>query len=65
MLAAPAARPLFHKAIMESGSPGFGMPFRTLAEAERIGAQAADLLGPGYDLAKMRAGIAGGAAGGR
>jgi para-nitrobenzyl esterase len=54
LLAAPAARPLFHKAIMESGSPGFGMPFRTLAEAERIGAQAADLLGPGYDLAKMR-----------
>jgi para-nitrobenzyl esterase len=54
LLAAPAARGLFQKAIMESGSPGFGMPFRTLAEAERIGDQAADLLGRGYDLAKMR-----------
>ena len=31
MLAAPAARPLFQKAIMESGTPGFGMPFRSLS----------------------------------
>lgn len=54
LLAAPAARTLFRKAIMESGSPGFGMPFRSLADAERIGAQAADLLGSGYDLARMR-----------
>ena len=47
LLAAPSARPLFAKAIIESGSPGFGMPVRTLSEAERIGDQAADLLGPG------------------
>src|SRR5437762_9591521 len=54
MLAAPAARPLFQKAIMESGTPGFGMPFRSLAEAERIGEQADALLGAGDDLAKLR-----------
>ena len=30
MLAAPAAAALFRQAIMESGTPGFGMPFRSL-----------------------------------
>jgi para-nitrobenzyl esterase len=54
MLAAPAARSLFQKAIMESGTPGFGMPFRTLTDAERIGDQADALLGAGGDLAKLR-----------
>lgn len=54
MLAAPAARTLFQKAIMESGTPGFGMPFRSLTEAERIGDQADSLLGAGGDLAKLR-----------
>lgn len=54
LLAAPAAGSLFHQAIMESGTPGFGLPFRPLAEAERIGEQAADLLGTGGDLAKLR-----------
>jgi para-nitrobenzyl esterase len=54
MLAAPAARPLFQKAIMESGTPGFGMPFRPLADAERIGDQADALLGTGGDLGKLR-----------
>ena len=54
MLAAPAARTLFQKAIMESGTPGFGMPFRSLADAERIGDQADALLGAGEDLAKLR-----------
>ena len=54
MLAAPAARSLFLKAIMESGTPGFGMPFRSLADAERIGDQADALLGAGDDLAKLR-----------
>ena len=50
----PLPRPLFQKAIMESGTPGFGMPFRSLRDAERIGDQADDLLGTGGDLAKMR-----------
>jgi para-nitrobenzyl esterase len=54
MLAAPAARTLFQKAIMESGTPGFGMPFRSLTDAERIGDQADALLGAGGDLAKLR-----------
>jgi para-nitrobenzyl esterase len=54
MLAAPAARTLFQKAIMESGTPGFGMPFRSLTDAERIGDQADALLGAGGDIEKMR-----------
>ena len=40
---------------MESGTPGFGMTFRSLSNAERLGDQAADLLGANYDLPKMRA----------
>lgn len=54
LLAAPAARGLFEKAIMESGTPGFGMPFRSLADAERIGMQADDLLKAGGSVEKMR-----------
>jgi para-nitrobenzyl esterase len=54
LLAAPAARGLFEKAIMESGTPGFGMPFRTLRDAERIGMQADDLLKAGGSIEKMR-----------
>ena len=54
LLTAPAAAPLFNKAIMESGTPGFGLPFRSLAEAEQIGDQADALLGTGGDLVKLR-----------
>jgi para-nitrobenzyl esterase len=54
MLAAPAAAPLFRQAIMESGTPGFGLPFRSLADAERIGDQADALLRAAGDIAKMR-----------
>ena len=54
MLAAPAARGLFEKAIMESGTPVFGMRPRTLAEAERIGVQADDLRKAGGSLEKLR-----------
>jgi para-nitrobenzyl esterase len=54
LLAAPAARGLFRQAIMESGTPGFGMPFRSLQEAERIGEEADDLLGAGGDMDKLR-----------
>ena len=54
LLAAPAARGLFEKAIMESGTPGFGMTFRSLEDAERIGMQADDLLKAGGSIAKMR-----------
>ena len=55
LLAAPAARGLFEKAIMESGTPGFGMPFRPLKDAERIGMQADDLLKANGSIVKMRA----------
>jgi len=54
LLAAPAARGLFGKAIMESGTPGFGFPFRSLADGERLGRQADDLLKAGGDIARMR-----------
>ena len=55
LLAAPTARSLFHKAILESGTPGFGLPFRSLSEGERIGDQADALLGTGGDVARLRA----------
>lgn len=45
MLAAPAGRTLFKRAILESGTPGFGQPFRSLHEAFAIGDQAARLAG--------------------
>jgi para-nitrobenzyl esterase len=54
LLAAPAARSLFHKAIMESGTPGFGMPFRSREEALRLGDQADALLDSGGDVAQLR-----------
>jgi para-nitrobenzyl esterase len=54
LLAAPGARGLFKQAILESGTPGFGMSFRSLAEAERIGEQADDLLGARGDLERLR-----------
>jgi para-nitrobenzyl esterase len=55
LLAAPAARGLFRKAILQSGTPGFGMPYRSLAEAEKLGAEFAAAAGAAGDLAKLRA----------
>ena len=54
LLAAPAARGLFQKAIMESGTPVLGMKPRTLLEAERIGMEADDLLKAGGSIEAMR-----------
>ena len=54
LLAEPAARPLFQRAIMESGTPGFGLAFRSLSDAERIGDQLDKLLGTNGDLHKLR-----------
>lgn len=54
LLAAPGARGLFQKAIMESGTPGFGMSFRSLRDAERIGLQADDLLKAEGDIETLR-----------
>ena len=44
LLASPQARGLFGKAILESGTPGFGMAFRPLDQAFALGDQAEKLL---------------------
>ena len=59
LLAAPEARALFHKAAMESGTPGFGLPVRPLEEALRIGDQLDAALGTGGDPATLRRASAG------
>jgi para-nitrobenzyl esterase len=55
LLAAPAAQGLFHKAILQSGTPGFGMSDRSLGEAEAVGLQLDKAADAGGDLAKLRA----------
>jgi para-nitrobenzyl esterase len=55
LLVSPLARGLFSKAIEQSGSPGFGLPPRTLAENEAIGQQLARLVGAGEDAAGLAA----------
>lgn len=55
LLAAPAAQGLFDKAIMQSGTPGFGLSYRTLEEAETIGVQLDEKVGAEGDLAALRA----------
>ena len=55
LLAAPAAQGLFHKAILQSGTPGFGMTYRPLAEAEAVGLQLDRLVEAGGDLERLRA----------
>jgi para-nitrobenzyl esterase len=55
MLAAPAAQGLFHKAILQSGTPGFGMSYRSLAEAEAVGMQLDQKADAGGDLDRLRA----------
>ncbi|MFT4089883.1 MAG: carboxylesterase family protein [Asticcacaulis sp.] len=42
LMASPRARGLFHKAIMQSGMPQFGLPARSLSENEAMGAALAD-----------------------
>jgi len=54
LLAAPSAQGLFHKAILQSGTPGFGMSFRTLADAEKIGLDLDKRAKAGGDLEKLR-----------
>ena len=46
LLAAPAAQGLFRGAILQSGTPGFGLPYRSLEQAEELG----ETLGPVADL---------------
>ncbi|HVJ03237.1 MAG TPA: carboxylesterase family protein [Sphingomonas sp.] len=54
LLAAPEARGLFAKAILESGTPGFGMTPRPLADGLAIGDQADKLLDTGGSIAELR-----------
>ncbi|HYD25186.1 MAG TPA: carboxylesterase family protein [Croceibacterium sp.] len=55
LLSAPPARGLFHRAILQSGTPGFGMSFRPLAEAEALGRQLDEAAGSGGDISRLRA----------
>jgi para-nitrobenzyl esterase len=55
LLAAPEAQGLFDKAILQSGTPGFGMSFRTLDEAEAVGLQFDKAAGANGDLSRLRA----------
>lgn len=54
LMLAPDARGLFHKAIEQSGTAGFGLPPRSLAENETLGQDLGRALGVG-DLAGLRA----------
>jgi para-nitrobenzyl esterase len=54
LMVAPEARGLFHKAIEQSGTAGFGLPPRTLAQNEKLGEDLARVLGV-KDLAGLRA----------
>ncbi|WP_298199853.1 carboxylesterase family protein [Novosphingobium sp.] len=54
LLAAPAARHLFRAAVLQSGTPGFGMPFRPLSEALALGDQLDRLSGSGGDPRRLR-----------
>ena len=45
LMLSPPARGLFNKAIEESGTAGFGVPPRTLAENEKLGGDLASLMG--------------------
>lgn len=54
LMLAPAARGLFHKAIEQSGTAGFGLPPRSLAQNEKLGQALARAVGA-KDLAALRA----------
>lgn len=53
LLATPLARGLFHKAIMQSGTPGFGMAFRSRDEAFDLGDQLSGIADAG-DIGALR-----------
>jgi para-nitrobenzyl esterase len=55
LLVSPLARGLFTRAIEESGTPGFGLPPRTLAANEAIGRQLAAAEAVGDDARGLRA----------
>lgn len=58
LIAAPAARGLFRRAILESGTPAFGLPGRSREDALRMGDQFDALIRAGGDPARLRAAAA-------
>jgi para-nitrobenzyl esterase len=54
---APSARGLFARGILQSGTPGFGFPPRTLARNEAIGVDLARLVGAPSGAASRRDGL--------
>lgn len=54
LLAAPTAQGLFGAAILQSGTPGFGLPFRSLPEAFKLGDQLDRVVQSGGDLRLLR-----------
>ena len=54
LMVAPGARGLFHKAIEQSGTAGFGLPPRTLKQNEKLGTDLARAV-DARDLAGLRA----------
>ena len=57
LLLAPSARGLFARAILQSGTPGFGFPPRTLAQNEAIGVELARQVGASSETAPRRSGL--------
>lgn len=55
LLAAPETRGLFTRAILESGTPSFGLTWRPLDQALRLGDQLDAVLGTGGGIAPLRA----------
>ncbi len=57
LLLTPSARGLFARAILQSGTPGFGFPARTLAQNEAIGVELARQIGTSPEAASHRGGL--------
>ena len=55
MMLSPRARGLFARAIQQSGTAGFGLPPRTLAENEKIGETLGTLMGIPHDESQIEA----------
>ncbi|MBO9708778.1 MAG: carboxylesterase family protein [Caulobacter sp.] len=58
LMLAPGARGLFARGILQSGTPGFGFPPRSLAQNEAIGAELARRVGAPAEEASAAAGLA-------
>jgi para-nitrobenzyl esterase len=57
LMLAPSARGLFARGVLQSGTPGFGFPARSLAQNEAIGVDLARLVGASSEVATGSAGL--------